>query len=163
MLVEYTNIDSLQFQMFEISHQLQNVYPLLITDSARKHFLETHQAIEQFTTVLINPNDYRNHSTEVLLPPLAAGHYLVLAKVLNKTDEETFAYATIQVSNLALINTDLKQAKRFQLMDRINGEPLESATIQLWENDDKKAFETLTTDSKGFAYFNYPKKYLSNV
>jgi TonB-dependent SusC/RagA subfamily outer membrane receptor len=163
VLVEYTNVDSLSFSIFKIPTFTKNVYPLLGTDSVKNNFLNTHQAVHQFSINLINPEDYRSHTTEVLLPPLIAGNYLIYVKVLDPSDQLPYAFTTIQVSNIGLISADLEDHKRFQVIDRLNGKPIAEASIQLFKEDRDKAFKTLTTNSKGFAYFDYPKNYLSNI
>ena len=82
-----------------------------------------------------NENDYQNHSTEILVPKLSNGSYLIVASL--KNDESTFAFSSIQITNLALVETESEENKTLQIIDRNHGKPISNALVELsyYENN----------------------------
>ncbi|WP_422081662.1 alpha-2-macroglobulin family protein [Ulvibacterium sp.] len=151
ILVNYKNLDELQFVAYEASNndikKLNTLYP----ESEQLNFIKKLSAVKNWEAQLKNENDFQRHDIEVLLPKLGNGQYILLA--VPKADvNKTFAYAKIQVTNLALVETQTPEHHQFQLIDRNNGKPLESAKLQFTyqENYDRKFLtETFTTNDKG--------------
>lgn len=159
LLVEYKNIDSIEFSLYQLKKAFINFDKLLNSDSAKNHFIAKHTAIKSFSAVLKNPKDYREHSTEVLLPPLPSGNYVILARAFDASGKKIFAYNNLQVSNLAVITTELNKKERFQLINRNTGAPFPNSTVILYKHQEDEPLATLTTDMKGFATFPYPNSY----
>jgi TonB-dependent SusC/RagA subfamily outer membrane receptor len=82
---------------------------------------------------LKNESDYQTHATEVLLPKLNNGTYLIFSPF--GEDESTFAFSTIQITNLALVDNYSENYKTFQIIDRNNGQPIENANVELSYNN----------------------------
>ncbi len=152
ILVSYKNLNQLQFVAYRASKndmkQLTKLYP----ESKQLDFIKKLSAIEQWEAPLKNENDFQRHGIEVLMPKLGNGQYIILA--VPKGDiNKTFAYAKVQVTNLALVETQTSEYHQFQLIDRNGGKPLENATLQFTyqENYDRKFLsKTFTTNDKGF-------------
>lgn len=151
ILVNYKNLNQLQFVAYRASKndmkQLTKLYP----ESKQLDFIKKLSAIEQWEAPLKNENDFQRHGIEVLMPKLGNGQYIILAVPKGDTNK-TFAYAKVQVTNLALVETQTPEHHQFQLIDRNNGKPLESATLQFTyqENYDRKFLtKTFTTNDKG--------------
>lgn len=152
ILVNYKNLNQLQFVAYRASKndmkQLTKLYP----ESKQLDFIKKLSAIEQWEAPLKNENDFQRHGIEVLMPKLGNGQYIILA--VPKGDiNKTFAYAKVQVTNLALLETQTSEYHQFQLIDRNGGKPLENATLQFTyqENYDRKFLsKTFTTNDKGF-------------
>ena len=70
-------------------------------------------------------SDYQSHSTEINLPPLENGQFVILAETANNT----FAYSPIQVTDLALVETKTNSHHYFQVVNRNNGKPVPSAKL----------------------------------
>ncbi|MGE5943127.1 MAG: alpha-2-macroglobulin family protein, partial [Flavobacteriales bacterium] len=83
----------------------------------------------QWESKFRNEHDYQNHSTEVATPKLNNGTYLIFTSTEN--DSETFAFSTIQVTDLALVETETEDHKIFQVIDRNNGKPIAEADVEL--------------------------------
>ncbi|WNH08097.1 MG2 domain-containing protein [Thalassobellus suaedae] len=150
LLVRYKNIDQLQFKIFKISRkQLEKLNKTYRKDEQLK-FIEKLNVTSDWNSILRNENDYQTHTTEILVPKLNNGTYLIFANF--KSNSETFAFSTIQVTNLGLVETDSENHKTFQVIDRINGKPIVDAKVELsfQENNSQNILtENHTTDTKG--------------
>ena len=130
LLVNYKNISDLQLTAYHVS---QNQIKKL-NDFYRKEeilsYIQKLKVAKQWNATLKNEKDYQSHSTEVLLPALENGLYLILA-----TDKEnatnTFAFSQIQVTDLALVETNTKNHKIFQIINRNNGSPMAGAKVDI--------------------------------
>src|SRR5690606_37232585 len=78
---------------------------------------------------LKNEKDFQQHSTELLLPKLNNGLYLIVAKVNNK--DNTYAYTNFQVTNIAVVEKTEQDKQVYQFIDRNNGKPLSNLDIQI--------------------------------
>src|SRR5690606_11251 len=99
---------------------------------------------------LKNEKDFQQHSTELLLPKLNNGLYLIVAKVNNK--ENTYAYSNFQVTNIAVVEKTEQDKQVYQFIDRINGKPLANLDIQIsyYKNyNDSKNSKNYTTNALG--------------
>ena len=97
-----------------------------------------------------NEHDFHTHTTEILVPKLNNGTYLIFASP--KNDNKTFAFSTIQVTNLALAETESTNNKIFQIINRNNGKPVKNATVKFSYRKnyrDKKITETKTSNQFG--------------
>ncbi|MDE3741541.1 alpha-2-macroglobulin family protein [Maribacter polysaccharolyticus] len=150
ILVNYKNHDHLQFSAFKISPQdlkeLHKHHP----EPKKLAFIKKLELVKSWDAVLKNEGDHQNHSTEVLLPALGNGLYLILATP--KDQDPSFAYSDIQVTDLALVETRTSSEYRFQVIDRNDGQPKKGAQLQLTykENYDRGFLtKTYTTDALG--------------
>ncbi|KAG1657649.1 hypothetical protein GQR58_023319 [Nymphon striatum] len=93
-------------------------------------FIKKLTITKSWNTALKNENDYQSHSTEVLLPALDNGHYIILAEPKDKTNK-TYSYNAIQVTNMALSETRTATHHLFQVLDRNNGKPIAGAKVNV--------------------------------
>lgn len=158
ILVNYTNMDSLYFSVYrvtetsEVSFKAQN-------DSARLATLLSLKPEAAWHVQLSDLQDYQGHSTEVVVPPLPAGRFLIVATTLRApgVDSPLYGYAVTQVTDLAFVESDGDYTSRFQVVNRNNGKPVGHAdihlkTLRLYANV-QPIDEHLTTDKDGFAVF----------
>tara|TARA_R110002033_G_scaffold47811_2_gene93422 strand:- start:3383 stop:9562 length:6180 start_codon:yes stop_codon:yes gene_type:complete len=150
LLVRYKNLDSLQFIIFKLQrHQLEKFNKIYRKDE-QLAFIKKLDADKNWGSSLRNENDYQTHTTEILVPKLNNGSYLVFASLEN--DEDTFAFSTIQVTDLALVESDTEDYKMFQVIDRNNGKPISSASVELsyFRNNNRNIKrEDFTTNAYG--------------
>lgn len=165
ILVNYKNLDGLQLIAYEVSNndikKLNTLYP----ESEQLNFIKKLAVAKKWEAPLKNENDFQQHSIEVLLPKLGNGQYVLLA-VPKENAVKTFAYAKVQVTNLALVETHTQEYHQFQLIARNNGKPLENATLQLTyqENYDGKLLtETFATNDKGIVRIPRGKKRRTSI
>ena len=78
ILVNYQNIEQLHLAIYKVDYEHNfNQYNYKERDSIIKQFFKTEQPIKEFSTQLPQKKDYFNHSTEVVLPKLSSGRYLI--------------------------------------------------------------------------------------
>ncbi|WP_149274809.1 alpha-2-macroglobulin family protein [Pareuzebyella sediminis] len=133
MLVSYKNHSKLQLIAYEITpdqwKQLMKTYP----PSKQLAFIETLPTVTNWAAELKDENDYQNHRTEIQVPKLPNGQYLILATPLDSTkgkaSANTFAFGQLQVTNMALIATQTESRYNFQVVDRRDGAPVPGAIL----------------------------------
>lgn len=145
--IQYKNVDHLKVSFFKISQNRINEFrnSPLDKDSLVNVIIKKQKAIKPSDYQLINKKDYFQYSTEVLLPQLKTGNYLVYFESDSDSKEtKAFAYETITISNIALLASQKNKTESFQVLDRKTGKPLENVSIKLLN-------ETIKTDKNGFA------------
>ena len=150
LLVRYKNLNALNFQIFEINKNQIDRFNRIYKKDEQLAFIKKLKTDNDWKSNLRNENDYQIHTTEILVPKLNNCRYLIFAAVEN--DEETFAFTTIQVTNLALIETESEHFKTFQVVDRNNGNPISNAAIELkyYKNNSRSSkTQNYTTNSFG--------------
>ncbi len=153
-LISYANLDTLNFEVFKVTQKEIDDFEKLYDANARLKFLRKRSATTKWTSKLKNEFDYQRHSTEVIVPELKSGHYIVLAKAANEA--QTFATQIIQVTNFAVVETSTKDALIFQIIDRQNGQPISSVTAKIkYTTNYKNSYrtETMTSNEKGEVRF----------
>lgn len=162
LLVSYTNVDSLTFFIFAIKPgEDEDLY--FGNDSARLATFASWQPELKWSVKLPSLNDRQEHSTEILLPALKNGRYLIVASATQKlrNSEKLFAHAAIQSTNLALIETTSQDTYRYQVIDRNTGAPMEGAkiTFKARAGNNKENFldENFISGKNGFFEFKTPR------
>ena len=150
LLVNYKNHSDLLLSAYIISLQDLETLNKLYPEPKKLAFIKELKLIKSWEATLSNEGDYQNHVTEILLPELNNGLYLVLATPKGKS--RSFAYTDIQVTDLALVETRSSTEHIFQVIDRNNGQPKEGAKLKLtYQENYDRAFltKTYTTDDLG--------------
>ncbi|QTD37065.1 carboxypeptidase-like regulatory domain-containing protein [Polaribacter batillariae] len=164
--IDYKNIDTLYFSIYKISKndilKLNKTYK----SEDKIAFINKLKSSENWNNSLRNENDYLQHTTEVIVPKLKNGIYLVVAseeKELSKNN--IFGTTTIQATNLTLVQNTFNNTHNYQIVDRNHGEPIKNAEIHL-ENEKRQRGahinKKLITDKNGFASFK-SYNYYQNV
>ncbi len=165
LLVRYKNLETLQFKAFKISkNQLDTFNKTYRKEDKLKFIAKLKRVATEWESNLRNEQDYQMHATEVVLPKLNNGMYLIV--VTSKNDKNTNAFNTVQVTNLALVERDTKDHKTFQIINRNNGKPISNTTIELsYNKGNNNALQSknLTTDQNGQAKIKKNNKWLQNV
>ncbi|MFK7782038.1 MG2 domain-containing protein [Psychroserpens sp.] len=150
-LVNYTNINVLEFKIYKVNLSQISAFQKLYRPEERLKFLQKKDTQISWKSTLKNESDFQNHSTEVIVPKLENGHYIVLAETENK-DNGSFATQTLQVTNFAIIDRSTGSDIVYQIIDRTNGSPIVNAIATLkFQKNYKKTFFTkqLKSDTKG--------------
>jgi len=150
VLVSYKNLKALNFTAYRISSngltKLNKLYP----QEKKLAYIKTLKKIKDWNTSLKNAGDFQNHSTEIVTPNLGVGEYLILAQP--ESEPATFAYATLQVTDLALVSTGTKNDHIFQVINRNNGDAVANVKVNLTYRIDynkPKHHKTFVTDKMG--------------
>ncbi len=129
LLVSYKNLETLEFSVFKLTRRELKKFNETYKKDEQLAFIKKLDVFSQWESKLRNEHDYQNHTTEIAIPKLNNGTYLIFAST--KNDSEIVAFSTLQVTNLALVETESNQYKIFQIIDRTNGEPISNASVEL--------------------------------
>ena len=151
--IQYKNIENLKISFFKITqNQLLGLTRYNQNrDSIKKFIIEKTQPVTTQSYLLPNKKDFLEYSTEVLLPQLKTGSYLVyFESESDSKDKKASAFETITISNLTILASQNYSTENFQVLDRKTGKPLENVTLQ------SPTF-TIKTNKNGVAVFNKVK------
>lgn len=154
--INYKNIDDLKISFFRIDKKIQNPKSIENLNFIEK-VLKT-KATKISTYKLQNKRDYFQYSTEVLLPNLDLGNYLVhFESSNNENDTKTNDFEIISVTNFSVLASSKKNTDIYQVLDRKTGFPIENVTI-------KSEHFNLKTNKSGIVEFKKnPKKSYENL
>lgn len=151
LLVDYKNHDGLQLKAYAISQKelqhLNSLYP----EPKKLAYIKNLSTIKEWRSALKNEKDYQSHKTEVPVPPLPNGQYVILAKPESGSDSD-FAYSPMQVTDLALVETRTPLYHKFQVTNRTNGSPIIGAKVKFTYRKNYNGpdlTDTFTTDEMG--------------
>ncbi len=151
VLVGYKNLDQLQFTIYKMSRSQIDAFEKLYRQDEQLEFIKKLTVATKFESSLKNESDYQTHTTEIKIPKLDNGNYLVFVSHKNSMDS-VFAYKTIQVTDIVISNTSENGQEIFQIINRNNGTPIVGATVKssykIGYNGSTKT-ESGTTDKHG--------------
>lgn len=169
-LVTSANVNKVYIKIVKTSHQ--ELRRLGRTDWGEKLYNKYNAlpAVKSFEQALTDDGDYQSHGTEIKMPELPYGYYLVLTS-LNpdfKYNNNLTSYATCIVSDMA----DIERRREddgtydFYALHRQTGEALKNITAQVWyekynyvsRDYEIRKGETLKTDDKGYFNISYNKE-----
>jgi len=152
-LVRYKNVDKLLISFYKINQETSRALDNSKKDDYSTAFsiIEKSKPVKTIESQLINKKDYFEYSTEVLLPQLTTGSYLVFFGSDSYTENKAFAYETITISNLALLGWQKEKEEYYQVLDRKTGKPIENVSVQT------PTF-SIKTDKNGIAIYNKYEK-----
>ncbi len=163
LLITYNNIDQLFFSVYKINRKELNNLNKIHKENKRINFINKLEKITNWSNQLRNEYDYKSHTTEIIVPKLNHGNYLIVAhenSILNTTN--LYATTNIQVTNIALIENTNNNIKTYQVVDRNNGKPIENAKLII-QNTQRSYGKTikkeLITDVNGFASYKSDDTY----
>ena len=129
VLVSYKNLKALDLRIYKVSQKQLENYNSIYNVKDKTNFFKKLSANESFSSALKSESDYQNHSTELVLPKLSNGLYLL--KSDTNTEANVFGTTHIQVTNLALIESTENNTHNYQLVNRNNGQPIVDAKVEL--------------------------------
>ncbi|HEY4628174.1 MAG TPA: hypothetical protein VIH02_02710, partial [Flavobacterium sp.] len=118
--VKYKNVDNLKISFFKINQKMVVNFEnrFLKKDSLLATVINNGKALQSNKYQFINKKDYFEYSTEVLLPQLETGSYLVYFE--SDGDEKNgkaFSYQTITVSDLTVLAYKKYKEEYFQVLN----------------------------------------------
>lgn len=158
-LVSSQNINKLYFKIVKTnSWELRELSRKYGQDAYA--FYDKLPVVKTFSQSLIDDGDYQTHLTEISLPELNEGYYVILSSLNDdfKTINNITAYSTCIVSNISVIERRQEDSFTFYALHRQTGKPLKNFSAQVWyENYDyeKRVYqlkkgEVYKTDDNGF-------------
>lgn len=168
VLVNYKNIEDLDFHIFNVGITEVSRFNEIYQENDKLNFIKRleDKAIlnSPIRFTLKNEDDYQTHSTELALPKLENGHYILVAKT--KTANNTFATQILQVTNIASIEIVSENKNSYQIINRVNGAPLSGATVTAtYQENYNSSFKTqsLISDSNGYIHIERNEKAIRNL
>ena len=166
-LVTYKNLNELHTSIYAISTKEIKAFNKIYNDSAKIDFFKKLNKVERFENTLKNEKDFQLHSTEIVIPPLENGSYLIVASPQNEVNKNsTFATTTIQSSNISIVQKSTNEENIFQVIDRNTGAPYKNASVLIknYNTDryNKAISKKLVTNEFGEINFK-TKNYHRNV
>ena len=146
VLVTYKNLNTLDFNVYKLSENQFKTFSKTYKQEEQLKFINKLKADASWKSELKNELDFQQHSTEILLPKLDNGRYLIVAKINN--NQNTFAFNTFQVTNIAVVEKTELDKQVYQFIDRTNGKPLSNLDIQITyfknyrDNTNNKSYTT---------------------
>lgn len=129
LLVQYKNQDSLQFSALKINQIKLKAFNKLYQKEEKLKFLKKLPVIKEWKTSLKNEGDYQSHGTEISMPALAGGNYIIFTETTDS--QNTFAYSTLQVTNITLSEIQEQNSQIYQVVNRSNGAPIAGAQVKI--------------------------------
>ncbi len=153
VLLRYKNFDQLHFKVFPLSNSKLKTLQETHRKEDQITFLNKLDASNEWSTILKDEHDHQTHSTEIVIPKLLNGHFVIFASP-KKNDTKTFAFSIIQVTDFAITERRDNGRQVYQLINRNNGKPILGASINF--NSRKQRYaqaktidKTLITDKLG--------------
>ncbi len=164
--INYKNIDNLYFSVYKISKKDILTLNKTYKSEDKIKYISKLKSSENWNNNLRNENDYLQHTTEIIVPKLKNGLYLIVTSDEKELSEKAiFGTTTIQVTDLTLVQNTFNNIHNYQIVDRNNGEPIKNAEIHLHnERKQRGAYinKKLITDKNGFASYK-SNTYYQNV
>ncbi|MBF4485928.1 carboxypeptidase-like regulatory domain-containing protein [Flavobacterium sp. CSZ] len=146
-LLRYKNVERLKISFYKINQNQLNEFKKsnYKKDSLGNSIVEKSQPLKSTTYPLLDKKDFFEYTTEVLLPQLEKGSYLVYFESdSDLKDKKAFSYETLSVSNLSVLASQTASKETYQVLYRKTGKPVENVTI-------KSPSFSIKTDNNGIA------------
>ncbi|WP_299557110.1 MG2 domain-containing protein [Seonamhaeicola sp.] len=165
LLLRYKNLDTLQFRAYKLNERQFEAFNKTYRQEDKWEFINKLDVTKSWESTLRNEYDYQTHTTEVLIPKLNNGRYLVVA-TNDKNSQDTYAFATLQITDMALVDAENDTHQIFQIINRNNGAPVVNANVELsfyTRNSKNKQTQQHTTNSLGKIKIEKDNSYYRNV
>ncbi len=147
--INFTNIDSVTIRYFSVGKNFDLDKRPAVRDSILRNFIATKKTAYVVSRKLPETADYFQHSTEILLPKLKKGTYLIIADVPGiKLNRQAYSFVTcssIFASHYSKRNQDV-----IEVVHRETGKPIAGAKVKL-------GTKTAKTNKFGQAFFTKAK------
>lgn len=155
--IRYKNTNNVTISFFKINyskiaefyntpHKLDSLATQIVTN--KKPLITTNY-------VLIDKKDYFEYTTEVVLPQLETGSYLVyFESETDLKDKKAFAYETITVSNISVLANTKAGTEYYTVLNRKTGKPITNVSL-------KSSYFDIKTNADGLAVYK-PKESANN-
>lgn len=155
LLVSFTNVSNLFIRIYPLAANLEDAFFLEKNDSLRIALLANAVADSVWQVVLPKMDDYQDHSTELVLPALSRGNYLIVVSENRVLSGSTgiVAFTSVRATDLAFLEVQSDNVLRFQVVNRNNGKPIVGADVHVLSTDkylNERIDEHKLTDKNGF-------------
>lgn len=164
-LISYKNISGITLRILKITYEEdQKLTKKYYGEDLVKQYLKQ-SSVKEWSVTLPDDGDYQSHSTEIKIPGLPFGYYVILATNGKEftSANDIIAYSNFWVTNICSIDRYKdKYAMDFFVTDRETGKPMKSVVAQCYVNKynyitreyEYIKWKRFTTDENG--YFEIP-------
>jgi len=148
--IHYKNVDTLKVSFYKITHKLLLDFKTrnLNQDSLVNSIVLKNAPFYTKEYSLVNKKDYFKYTTEILLPNIKTGSYLVYFESNSDIkNTKAYTYETITSSNISVLASQENEIEKYQVLDRKTGKPIENVTIKTYSASFK-------TGKNGIAVYN---------
>jgi len=160
-LISYRNSDFFYGTIYKLNQRQYEELKKEKTESKRVLLLKKIPVFKEWQARLPVEGDYQKHTTEILLPKIPQGTYVLAGGYTKENHIATHQY--FQVTNLTFLKTG---STTFQVLDRQNGFAYSNVDIHLESKPinkrSRKIDKSFTTDEKGTFEFK-TENYYRNV
>ncbi|MDR3694177.1 alpha-2-macroglobulin family protein [Mucilaginibacter sp.] len=118
-------------------------------------FLKGLQSAQDGKLLLPNPGDYRMHSAEFKINPLAVGTYVILVKDAHSNKGNLIQSTSFTVSNLSYsARVNPNKETELRILNRETGAPLQGVTVTVFKGNEKNGKMIKTNVSSGLSDSN---------
>lgn len=153
ILLTYKNISKVRCSVFSAPDNFEESFHRNL-DSVQLERIKQLPLDTAWAATLNALLDYQQHSTEIAVPPLASGQYLIFVTV---DGEPTYAYTFIHVTNIVLLASEYPGGVRYQVVARNTGVPISGAAITITSSrgnaHDSAGFHQIS-NADGFVWFS---------
>ncbi|MEZ5082907.1 MAG: alpha-2-macroglobulin family protein [Bacteroidales bacterium] len=161
-LLTYKNARKLYFRIIKLDYyEDQTLSRSGISNEKQIETYLTKEVHQSWELTVPNDGDFQSHHTEIKIPALSAGYYVLLAGDSENFDvnKHTVSFQSFWVSGLSYISQSTpKNSHRIFVLDRTSGTPRENVNVKLfYQNYDYRTREytyadgeTFTTDENGY-------------
>lgn len=165
-LCNYKNIDKLHYRIYRTDYpEIKNIIHY-DRNSILDSFLPR-KAVVSGLIELPQDGDLNDHATEIKLPELPLGQYLILISYKNnfKAQGNCVTYNLLEISNLSYIQRrSTTDQLEFFIMNRATGKPVPEVSVTVWNNyynDTQRKYvlrkvNQFTTDEQGYVIIRLP-------
>ncbi|GGW23962.1 alpha-2-macroglobulin [Arenibacter certesii] len=165
LLVNYKNISQLQLSAHKVTIKELKALNELYPQEKKLAFIKKLAIERQWESSLTNEKDYQNHSTEIILPELPNGYFVLLA-IPKGSNDNNYSFSPIQVTDIALVESTTNDFNNYQVTDRNNGSPIARAKVKFtYQSNYNKPFvtKTMTTDDMGMVTLPRNSSYKNSI
>ncbi|WP_460218245.1 alpha-2-macroglobulin family protein [Psychroserpens sp. MEBiC05023] len=120
-LIRYKNIGDINFKIGTVSESELQSLRQHHQNAKHLEILTKMKPIKSWISQLKDESDYQLHQTEIAIPKLENGRYIVFGQVIN--DNNTYAFKEIQVTDISFVQKEFEGDVTYQIINRENGKP----------------------------------------
>lgn len=150
-LIKFKGIDSIYGSLYKIPLKFATKfeYRNTVNDSLVNDFVNKNKPYKTFKNGLPDTQNYFEYSTEIILPELETGAYLLTVSTKKDSlsnEANHYSYTTLNASELSLLYSHFNNTEQFQVLSRKSGKSVDNAVIK---SDDFM----IKTDKNGMARY----------
>ncbi|MBP5449546.1 MAG: hypothetical protein J6Y01_05445, partial [Spirochaetales bacterium] len=162
----YRNMSQISIAVYKVDRDFTVSRPYYAdSEAAIQKIVQSSEPVMERQQKLYNDGLFNRHSSHIVIDPLPAGHYVIIASDNEDrskvTDKGTHLFYTfITATNLAVIERQVQgyHERSLNIVDRMTGQPIENVEVIArfsGFNKNDVLIEKKLTDSDGYVHFDW--------